>query len=1160
MKKILLFLFLFFSIKTIYAQLGFEGHIPATTLPYTPSGYSAASTMRQGSSVTNASKFHISNADNTLVYVNFNFATDGKSVYLVYTTDGSQPSKTVGTSVSCSFSNFFSPNRTWVGTIPSTANVAGTTIRYIFYISDNSLANSWGRIASSSDGSGYSTSWTEGDASYSYIVASATTGSGGLWSNTGSWQSGSVPNATSIPVEIQNGATVTLDNSYSSGGIYINSGGTFTATDGSARTLTISNSSSTTAASRRATIINNGTWQNGAGTSTIIFTGSPSGGDAGHTVSGTVAFQNITVEKSGGTSNVGVSFGANSSISGTFKVGTGGYVSSAPPTGFYGSAAILKFDQGSGATYDVGASDNSWSTTQVPNNITISSGTVNLNANRTAPGNLLIDGGALVLNLNTPTLTIQGNWTRTSGSFSSGTGTVAFTGTTNTIVNTATPANLYNLTVNKTSGANVSLSSSVIVGNTLTLTAGSLSIAANTLTLNGTATGSGTLTGSTSSNITLNGSGALGTLNFDQTADGTTNVLNSFTINRASSGSVTLGNKLVVTNTITLTDGTLTTGGFLHLRSNSSGTARVAAITGTGVISGNVTVERYIPGNRKWRSLSVPLIGSSNNTIYNNWQNNGTPAGSTGVELWKPGANTATDGFTAAGGTANILTYTGGNSGSGSGGYTPVSNTKTQVLFDATGPKPFLVYATGPYGSSNVTSGFAETTLKATGTLVQGSGNFGYTGMATGYWFVTNPYPSAIDFASIGKTNVNNIIYMWDPLLTGMNGQGNYQTTNDGTTVPQGGSYSGNSTIIPNGASFFVYSTGSGSLSFSESNKVTGDFNVFGRGNANGQEVFRANILIPSTTDVLNDGVATVFGASYSSTPSNEDAVKFNSPTNGIAIRRANNNYAIELRPYITSNDTMFLRLLNMNQTNYKLELKAEYFDANSGLEAFLKDTYTNTTTPVSLTADTYYNFTVDANAASTGDRFMVVFRNTNPLPVKITSIKATQKATTVVVDWTVENEVNIASYEVLKSTDGRNFETLNTVNANNSKAYNSIDNAPSQSANYYRVVSIGNDDKKQYSNIVLVKFGVKNSEVAIYPNPLKGNTINLQLQNIDKGDYELQIINIIGQVLYSKVIQHNGGNATQTVQLPSNVAKGNYVLKLANKEAIIYSEKIILE
>ncbi len=369
--------------------------------------------------------------------------------------------------------------------------------------------------------------------------------------------------------------------------------------------------------------------------------------------------------------------------------------------------------------------------------------------------------------------------------------------------------------------------------------------------------------------------------------------------------------------------------------------------------------------------------------------------------------------------------------------------------------------------------------------------------------------------------------------------------------------------VIPNGAAFFikVNAGGGGEIHLTEACKAsTGDFNVFGRGNANGQEVFRANILKPSTTDVLTDGVATVFGATYSSTPSNEDAVKFNTPSEGIALRRSNTNYAIELRPYVSANDTIFLRLLNMQQTNYKLELKAEYFDTNPGFEAVLKDSYTNTSTPVSLATDTYYNFTVDANTASTGDRFMVVFKPTTPLPVNITSIKATQKENNVVVDWTVENEVNIKEYQVQKSTDGRNFEVLETVKANNSKAYSGIDVSPNQGANYYRVMSIGDDGKKQYSNIVLVKVGRRNSSVSIYPNPIKGNRVNLQLENIEKGNYDLQVINTLGQVLLSRTIQHNGGSATQSVQLPNNLSKGNYVIKLANQERIVFTDKIIIE
>ena len=82
-----------------------------------------------------------------------------------------------------------------------------------------------------------------------------------------------------------------------------------------------------------------------------------------------------------------------------------------------------------------------------------------------------------------------------------------------------------------------------------------------------------------------------------------------------------LGNALNITSgtkfgTVTV-DGNFDAAGFLTLKSDSNGTARVGE--SSGIISGDATVERYIPPRRAWRFLSVPFSGSGQ-TIRDAWQ------------------------------------------------------------------------------------------------------------------------------------------------------------------------------------------------------------------------------------------------------------------------------------------------------------------------------------------------------------------------------------------------------------------------------------------------------------------------------------------------------------------------------------------------------------
>ena len=133
-------------------------------------------------------------------------------------------------------------------------------------------------------------------------------------------------------------------------------------------------------------------------------------------------------------------------------------------------------------------------------------------------------------------------------------------------------------------GANtLTLTTDLTVNGTATLQAGTLTIGSNTLTLNGAlavATG-GFLEGSSTSNLTVGGSGAFGTLSFASGAQ----LLNNLTMTR-NGGTLTLGAPLTVDNVLTLTNGIIT---------SSSTNLLTLTRTTAGTISGGSTTS-YVEG------------------------------------------------------------------------------------------------------------------------------------------------------------------------------------------------------------------------------------------------------------------------------------------------------------------------------------------------------------------------------------------------------------------------------------------------------------------------------------------------------------------------------------------------------------------------------------
>jgi hypothetical protein len=201
-----------------------------------------------------------------------------------------------------------------------------------------------------------------------------------------------------------------------------------------------------------------------------------------------------------------------------------------------------------------------------------------------------------------------------------------------------------NLEINNSSGVGLSAATTISVGRTLTLTSGNLSIGANTLTLNGSVSvGSGALEGGNSSNLTIGGTGSFGTLSF-----ATSTTLNDFTLNRTSSGNVTLGSALTTLGTFTQTAGDLTLNGNSFTINNAfartGGTiicdaSATLIVSGTGALPASVAMSGSLNTFTLDRAAATFTTGASF-TVTNLNLNSGTLSNSGTITMASNGVIT----------------------------------------------------------------------------------------------------------------------------------------------------------------------------------------------------------------------------------------------------------------------------------------------------------------------------------------------------------------------------------------------------------------------------------------------------------------------------------------------------------------------------------------
>ncbi len=612
------------------------------------------------------------------------------------------------------------------------------------------------------------------------------------------------------------------------------------------------------------------------------------------------------------------------------------------------------------------------------------------------------------------------------------------------------------------------------------------------------------------------------------------------------------------------TDGlNLTTNNFLTLKSTLYETAWVEDLTGKKIV-GNVTVERFIPTGishvKSWQLLAIPTFGTQ--TINQSWQDSATSANQSrntgyGTMLTSGLSNALSlgfDAYTINGGT--IKTYRSSDSSfiGVASTYVPIQNSKG-----------YFVYVRGDRSVITYNAQANPTVLRTTGNLY--SANPGElppvtTIGANRFECIGNPYASAIDFRTIIKSgNIDNTFYVWDPLLSGLNIQGGYQSissTNGYLPIPGGTSnYSGNESVISiqSGQAFFMHAPGAGSggnISFAESCKIAGSKMQLRENNeANNLNFISTKLYgVNNTGNYLADGNMLVLNASYNNSYNKEDVLKLKNSSENFGIISEGKLLAIEARQSFNPFDTLQYQLNNLRTQSYQLKINT-HADTVSTITPIMVDRYTNIQYPLNWMDSLTINFMVNNNPLSyASNRFYMLMKSIAILPldkIELTGYNINSKTNKLL--FKVYNPSFIKQYEVQKSTNGTEFASISTISLNTNNQHQTdfefLDKAFVSNTNFYRIKVVNIDGSSEFSNSIKIASKIKDFDITIPTNVISNNQITFFVESVCKGKFSYIIVDESGRLLQTNHVKFQNGAQNITININANLPKGGYFLKL---------------
>lgn len=215
-----------------------------------------------------------------------------------------------------------------------------------------------------------------------------------------------------------------------------------------------------------------------------------------------------------------------------------------------------------------------------------------------------------------------------------------------------------------------------------------------------------------------------------------------------------------------------------------------------------------------------------------------------------------------------------------------------------------------------------------------------------------------------------------------------------------------------------------------------------------------------------------------------------------------------------------------------------------------------------------YGGMPLDPVTKTTDSRTIVITSSQSALPITGLKFSAENSDKSVILKWSTYTETNNSHFEILRSTDAINFQSIGifmapAANSTSTTNYQFKDNTPVAGINYYRLKQVDLDGHFTYSTILRIdRNQAINSNWQVYPTQVqKGGNINLSISSVDAKNVHAIITNASGQKISDVSLQLNKGISVHSCAIP-NAASGTYLLSVYDEAGVKMSDtkKIIVQ